>query len=214
MRGRRIPYSTAELAWIKAHRTWPRRQAHAAFCHRFERDDVSLKNFEALCLRRGWTTGRTGFEPGQVPWNKGGKMPFNVNNARTRFKKGNPAPNAKYPGHERLDKDGYILISVPGINPYTGYERHYVRKHHHLWELRNGPVPEGWCLKCRDGDKTNTDPSNWIAIPRGMLPRLNGRYGRDYDNAPPDLKPSIMATARLEHRAQEAQKRRAGGGHD
>jgi hypothetical protein len=34
-------------------------------------------------------------------------------------------------------------------------------------------------LKCLDGNKQNTDPSNWEAVPRALLPRLAGgnRYG-------------------------------------
>ena len=211
-KGHKIPYSKAELAWIKAHATWPRRKAHAEFCRRFGRDDVTLGGFKQLCTRRGWRTGRTGcFKPGLATWNKGAKMPFNANSARTRFRKGNRPHTLKYLGHERVCAEGYVWISVAETNPYTGYERRYVEKHRHLWERRNGPVPEGWCLKSLDGDRTNTDPSNWIAIPRALLPRLNGRYGRDYDTAPPDLKPVILATARLAQKAWEARKNSTGG---
>ncbi|MDO6503117.1 HNH endonuclease, partial [Shimia thalassica] len=69
------------------------------------------------------------------------------------------------------------------------------------------PLPTGMCLKALDGDKTNTDPSNWKMIPRALLPRLNGRFGRDYENAAPEVKPLILATAHLEHAAREAKKR-------
>ena len=55
--------------------------------------------------------------------------------------------------------------------------------------------------------KTNTDPSNWEAIPAALAPRLNGRFGRGYDHAPAELKPTIMLTAKLEHAAREAKKR-------
>jgi hypothetical protein len=61
------------------------------------------------------------------------------------------------------------------------------------------------CLKCL-GEKSNTDPSNWMLIPRGLLPRLNGKSGRNYDAAPAELKPIIMATAQLEHKGRELQK--------
>lgn len=198
-----ISYSPDELEWIEAHKAEPRRAAHAAFCETFGRGDVSLKNFTSLCKRKGWLTGRTGrYEPGQEPANKGRKMPYNPNSARTRFRKGNRPHNTKHAGHERISKDGYVEISINETNPYTGFERRYVQKHRHLWEQANGPVPEGHCLKCLDGDKTNTDPSNWAAIPRALLPRLNGRFGRGYDDAPPELKPTIMAIARLEHEAR------------
>lgn len=64
-------------------------------------------------------------------------------------------------------------------------------------------------LKCLDGDKLNCAPSNWIAVPQGMLPRLNGNSGRDYDKAPAELKPTILAIAKLEHKAREARKGKA-----
>jgi hypothetical protein len=62
--------------------------------------------------------------------------------------------------------------------------------------------PDGHVLKCLDGNKQSTDPSNWELIPRALLPRLGGRFGRDYDNAPDASKPTIMAVAKLEHAAR------------
>ncbi|QBF31526.1 HNH endonuclease signature motif containing protein [Thalassococcus sp. S3] len=207
MKGRAIAYSEAELLFIELTKELPRRDAHARFCAQFGRTDVSLTNYNALCKRKGWMTGRTGcFEPGQVPVNKGKKMPYNEASARTQFRKGHVPPNRKELGDERVGKDGYIEISVPIRNPYTGHSRRYMHKHRYLWELENGPLPEGMCLKSRDGDRTNCDPSNWIAIPRALLPRLNGRFGRNYDAAPAELKPLILKTALLEHEAREARK--------
>lgn len=60
-------------------------------------------------------------------------------------------------------------------------------------------MPDGHVLKCLDGNKLNTEPSNWEAVPRGLLPRLNSRFGRNYDTAPAELQPTIMAIAKLEH---------------
>jgi len=204
MRKRTIPYSDEELAFIEQRKSMSRRALHAAFVEAFGRDDVSLANLTSLCKRKGWLTGRTGRYPkGSVPANKGKKMPFNPNSARTRFRKGQMPHNTKWAGHERVSKYGYVEISVEETNPHTGFERRYVHKHKWLWEQKNGPVPKGMVLKSLDGNKLNTDPSNWELIPRAMLPRLNGRFGRDYDNAPAEVKPTIMAVAKLEHRARE-----------
>lgn len=198
-----IYYSSDELAWIESHSQHPRRDMHANFCKKFGRNDISLQTITGLCKRNGWLTGRTGqFAKGIVPANKGKKMPFNANSAKTQFKKGSQPHNTKPLGHERTLKDGYVWINVAQENPYTGFERRYVQKHRHLWQQENGAVPKGMCLKCLDGNKSNCEPSNWEAIPRAMLPGLNGIYGRGYDAAAPELKPVIMQVTKLEHKAR------------
>lgn len=203
MRRKAIPYTEEELAYIEAGRTMPRRELHRWFVWTFDRDDVTVDHIRSLCKRKGWWTGQTGqFAKGAVPANKGKKMPYNPKRAATQFKPGHRPANSKYAGHERVNRDGYVEISIKETNPHTGFERRYVHKHRHLWEKKNGPVPEGYALKCLDGNKQNTDPSNWQAIPRAMLPRLNGIHGRGYDAAPAELKPSILAVTELEHRVR------------
>ena len=212
MKGRAIPYSAEELAWLEANRTMSIRDYHSAFVAQFEREDVTHVNLASLRKRKGWLTGRTGrFVPGQVSHNYGKKCPpgkggRHPNAQRTQFKKGQEPHNTKRLGHERLSKDGYVEISVAETNPHTGYSRRYVQKHRWLWEKANGPVPEGHALKCLDGDRTNTDPENWEAIPRGVLARLNGGRHRKtlpYDAAAPELRPIVMAAAKLKHRAHQ-----------
>lgn len=193
-----LPYSEQELAWIKKNSKRVRRRAHAEFCHIFERTEVSLSNFNSLCKRMGWMTGRTGhYKRGSTPANKGKTMPYNENSARTRFKKGRTPHNTKYLGHERISRDGYVEISIDETNPHTGYKRRYVLKHKYLWEKKNGPIPEGMCLKCLDGNRQNTNPANWELISRSILPFLNGHRGPNYDAVAPEVKPIVMAIAKL-----------------
>jgi hypothetical protein len=204
-KGHWIIYSDAELAFIKRRRRLPRRELHARFIAAFPRRDVNLDAIKALCSRKGWHTGRDGcFPKGFVPANKGKKMPFNANSARTQFKKGNRTGRAnvvyKPIGTERLSKDGYIERK---INDDMPFQRRWRAVHILNWEAVNGSIPTGHCLKSLDGNKANTDPSNWELMPRAMLPRLNGKSGRAYDQAPDDLKPTIMAVAKLEHRLRE-----------
>lgn len=209
MRGSGIPYSPSERHWLKANRRLPRKACHLAFCQRFDRSDVSYDNIKAFYTRMGWKTGRTGrYAPGDTPLNKGKKMPFNANSARTQFKPGQLPRNVKYLGHERLSKDGYVEISIAERNPHTGFERRYVHKHRYLWMKKHGPIPKGHALKCLNGDKKNCNPENWVCIPRALLPRLNGRFGRNYDTAPAELKPIIMKIAKLEHQAREHKNKR------
>lgn len=207
MKGSKIRYSEEELLWIYEHRTLIRKEAHAQFIALFGRPDVSLINYNALCKRKGWMTGRTGtFAPGQVPANKGKKMPYHPNSAATRFKKGQTPPNAKPVGHERISKDGYVEMSIDEVNPHTGHPRRFMQKHRYLWEQRKGKIPEGHFLKCLDGDKQNTDPSNWELLPRAAQPFLNGHRGHNYEAAPAEIKPTIIALAKVKHKKGQIQK--------
>lgn len=212
MRGSPIAYSPKELHWIEARKEMRRQQLHTKFVKKFSRTDVTIDNFKALCKRKKWFTGRTGrYESGSVPANKGKKMPFNAQSAATHFKKGQLPHNTNYLGHERVNVDGYVEVSIAKSNPHTGGARQYVHKHRWLWEKEHGPIAGDMCLKCLDGNKANSDPSNWEIIPRAMLPRLNGRFGRGYDRAAPEVKPTIMAITKLEHRAREISRNNSKG---
>jgi hypothetical protein len=201
--GRNTKYSPAELAWLRDNCTMVISDYHRAFCAQFSKSDVTHGALNSLRKKHGWKTGRDGrFNKGRAPANKGKKMPFNANSAHTQFKAGQLPHNTKYAGHERVGSLGYVEISIDQTNPHTGFERRYVMKHRWLWEKAHGPIADGMVLKCK-GDVLNTDPSNWELVPRGLLPRLNGRFGRGYDDAPAELKPTIMATAKLEHRLRE-----------
>lgn len=175
----------------------------------FGRGDVSIDDVKALCTRKGWKTGRTGcFEKGMVPLNKGKRCPEgkggrHPNARRTQFKKGQRPRNTRQPGHEYISAaDGYTYLCIAETNPHTGFEHRFVMKHRYLWEQIHGPVPLGHCLKSIDGNRQNTDPDNWICIPRALLPRLSGRWSLAYDDAPPELKPILLATAKLQHAAR------------
>ncbi|HEY9219520.1 MAG TPA: HNH endonuclease signature motif containing protein [Phenylobacterium sp.] len=206
MKGHPITYSAEELAWIEERKEWPRAALHSAFVALFDRDDVSLGTLNGLCKRKGWMTGRDGkIGKGAEPWNKG--LHYSPpGSERTRFKKGNKPHNTRWAGHERVSKDGYVEISVEETNPYTGFERRYILKHVWCWEKANGPIPEGYCLKALDGDRSNTDPANWELIPRALLPALNGgRHKRRpaFDQADPTLKPALLTLAKVEAKVRD-----------
>lgn len=216
MKGRDIPYSTAELAWLYENRLMVISDYANAFNSKFNRD-VAAKNLHALRKRKGWKTGRTGcFEKGLVPHNKGvpcapdkgGRHP---NARKTQFKKGHGRTGVavelyKPIGTERFDKNGYRERKIHDGMPLQSRWRavHLIE-----WEAVNGPVPDGCALKCLDGNKLNTSPDNWESIPRGMLPFLNGHRGFDYDHAADELKPTILAVAKVKHARNQAKRRAA-----
>lgn len=216
MKGRWITYSADEMAWLEDNRAMVISDYHRAFNEAFSRD-VSLQNLHALRKRKGWRTGRTGcFEKGSVPPNKGvpcapGTGAHHPNAVATRFKKGNRSgrANDNYQpiGTERLSQDGYREIKIHDGMPLQSRWRlvHLVE-----WEAVNGPIPEGQCLKCVDGDRTNTAPANWQMIPRALLPRLNGGRHKKrlaYDDAEAEVKPILMTLAKVEQQAFEAKRR-------
>ena len=208
MKGQPIPYSADEMAWLEANRLLSIADYHRAFVAAFGRDDVAAGNLHSLRKRKGWSTGRTGrFASGQAAWNKGKPHPPTGRARETQFKSGQrsgtAARNYKPIGYERLSKEGYVERKLHDGLPFRSRWRgvHLIR-----WEADHGPVPKGHALKSLDGDKGNTDPSNWTPVPRALLPRLNGRYGRGYDQAAPEVKPAILAIAKLEHRARTARK--------
>lgn len=204
------------MSWLEANATIPRRDLHAAFVARFDRPEITADNIKALCTRKGWKTGRDGcFVKGQTPLNKGklcppGKGGRHPNARRTQFKPGERTgiaqKNYKPIGFERITEDGYRERKVNDDLPFN---KRWRLVHLIEWEAVNGPIPKGHALKCLDGNKQNCSPSNWECIPRAMLPRLSGRWSLGYDQAPAELKPIVMANAKLKHATRE--KRRAAG---
>jgi len=200
-----LRYTPEQLAWIEANCTLPRSQLHADFCAQFDRSDISRANLTALCKRNRWLTGRTGqFVKGQASPNAGMKGVRVAGCEKGWFKKGAPSHTKRAIGYQSIDSDGYIKICIDEANPWTGSATRMVHMHRWLWEKTNGPVPEGHRLKCLDGNKQNTNPANWEPVPMALAPRLNGLYGLGYDRAEPEIKPTILAIAKLEHAVRTA----------
>jgi hypothetical protein len=168
----------------------------AVFNDRFHLDRTQ-QQIKTFVHNRGITSGRTGrFEKGQTPWNlrKKGYMGANV----TSFKKGNIPHTKKRLWSERINRDGFIEISIPARNPWTGAPTRYRHKHVWLWETEHGPVPKGHAVAFIDSDKLNCVLENLMLVTRPELLSMN-LHG--YREASPELKPTILALARMEAKA-------------
>ena len=105
------------------------------------------------------------FRKGQEPLNKGKRQeefmsPESIERTKqTRFKKGHVPYNAKPVGYERIDKDGYVLLKASGC-------RNMVLKHRYVWEKHNGPIPKGYNVSFKDGDRTNCELQNLMLVSR------------------------------------------------
>ncbi len=155
------------------------------------------EQLKAFVHNHGIRSGRTGcFAKGAAPVNKGTKGLIKANSGT--FRKGRPSVNIKPLGHERIDPDGYVWIKVPGKNPHTGTEGYYRCKHVVVWEEAHGPVPAGYAVIFRDGVRRHCELANLMLVTRAELLRLN-HYR--YIEQPDEIKPSVLALAKLEVKA-------------
>lgn len=125
-------------------------------------------------------------------YNKGQKLSAETYEKikHTMFQKGIVPKNTQYDGHERITKDGYIMIRIR--------KGKYVLKHKNEWEKVNGPIQAGHCLKCIDGNIKNTVPENWKLISRGENMLQNSIY-----RFPPELTRTIKVLAKLKRKINE-----------
>ena len=120
-------------------------------------------------MKNHWLTNgiNATFKKGQVPHNKGKKMPDN--GKPTWFKKGHKPMNWAPIGSERVNGDGYVDVKVA-----DGKLQHNWRAKHVLtWEEHNGPLPKGHAIIFGDGNNRNFDIENLICVTRADLARLN-----------------------------------------
>lgn len=149
---------------------------------------AQVKNAKArLGARSGTHGGR--FEPGHAPANKGrtwdemGIPEESRERMRaTQFKPRQIPHNARdLPiGSERLDRNGYIEVKVREHSPVPCSNKCWVMKHRLVWEEANGRrLKPGEVVLFCDGDRTNLDPENLVAVTQAENIGLY-RIGRPY----------------------------------
>lgn len=171
------PWSDADIAACSRH--YPDTD-NATLARIFRRTESSIQN---LAIKRGWRksaaymAGKPGcFKPGLVPWNKGKPHPTRGRAAETQFRKGQ-RPHTWVPiGHERVSKEGILERKVQDSDhPKDNFRS----VHSIIWEERHGPIPEGYIVRFKSGDKRNFDDDNLELVSRADHMRRNSihRYG-------------------------------------
>lgn len=168
---------------------------------------VTAGQIKSFVKNHGIVSGRTGrFEKGNKPWNTGTRGQGICKPNSGNFRKGDVPANSRPLGSERVcSKDGFILVKVAEENPYTGAKTRFRHKHVLEYEKHNGPVPEGMIVRLMDGDPTNCEPGNLLLVTRAEHLYLN-RMG--LSNYPGELKPTVVAIAKLEAKTFSRQKER------
>lgn len=189
MRSKAKHFSQAVRDYCKANATLNRRTLVEQINAKFG-TDYRHEHIKSLCTRMSLKTGRDGcFKPGNIPHPNA--RPKGPN--KTSFKKGNNPHNTRPPLHVR-NHDGYWEIKV--FN--TGVTRQdFVLCHHLVWQLHNGPVPQGHIIIFIDGDSSNIEIENLRCISRGAHAIINQR---GYRNLPPEAIPAGITLGELMHK--------------
>lgn len=136
------------------------------------------------------------FPKGHVPHNKGKRMPgWSRGRMReTQFPKGNRPQTWKPVGTEVVDRDGYLKRKIAD-DPNVASRHNWVFVHVEAWTKVHGPVPAGYAVVFKDGDKSNIAIGNLECISRQDLMRRNTVH-----NLPPELARVIQLNGALKRR--------------
>jgi hypothetical protein len=134
------------------------------------------------------------WEKGHEPHNKGQKMSQDryENQKKVMYQKGHIPKHNKSIGSERVVKHGHIQVKVTD-EQYKG-KKNWKFKHHLVYEQHYGSIPEGMVVTFVDGDCTNFNPENLIAIKNADLVWLNKHKMKFKDR---ELLESSIALGRL-----------------
>lgn len=152
--------------------------------------NITLGSLRSTMSRRGIRSHmqgyRTRFAEQHKPWNVGKKGICNGGEA-TQFKRGNLPPTHLPIGSE-VEREGILLVKTAEPNVW-------MRKHIMVWEMHNGPVPEGYVVSFKDLGKMNCVIDNLFLVSRGALTSV-ARRGLRAEH--PEINHSIHLLTELE----------------
>jgi hypothetical protein len=131
------------------------------------------------------------FRRGLIPWNKGTHFCSGGGSIKTRFKPGQASPrwNMEFfcVGALRINSNGELEIKLaPGSRGWYTFSRH-------VWETERGPIPPGWVVRFRNGDRHDARIENLYLARRADVMRENTVH-----NYPQPLRRAIHLRAVLQ----------------
>lgn len=180
-------YTLQQIDWLRKNRPIMVQAELVTAFNEIFKTQLSGNALKRTCLRYGIQAGNSGrFVAGDKSWNAGLSTPRR--SVETAFKKGH-VPKTYLPvGTEIKRNDNYIWKKI--ADPNVWHEKHRL-----IWESVHGPLPKGTVVIFLDGDRLNFEPDNLQLITRQELLRLNLHK---YTQAPPELKPTILALSKVE----------------
>lgn len=177
---------------------------------------AKLLKIEADRLRRVGVASR--FKPGQIPPNKGLRMPGWAPGrmAETQFKKGHrsgiAAKNWRPIGTILPDSEGFLRIKVREGRkgePYgSGNVGIWRLLNRHVWEQHKGPIPPGHVVRFKDRNRANCAIENLELLSTADNMRRNTIH-----NMPPLLKEVITLTGALKRKIRNREEKLNGQEH-
>lgn len=156
--------------------------------------EKTTKQLRAFLKNQKIRSGRTGhFDKDHVPHNKGVKgWQSGGRSSETHFKKGRSAANVRPIGSERTNVEGYIEVKVEEPNIWRAKQRV-------IYELALGPIPKGFNIRFKNGDKTNFDLDNLVAVSNStnMYMTHNG-----YKDTNDELKETVFVMSELQSKVK------------
>lgn len=129
------------------------------------------------------------YKKGNIPMNKGKKWEEFMsekgmtNSKKTTFKKGNIPANAdpigteKWKKHNNRNDIGFLYVKVADGKRQNNWKQ----KHRLIWEEKYGPIPKGYKLIFKDGNREHIELSNLALVTNSQMLILN-RNNLIYNN--------------------------------
>lgn len=194
-------YTPEQKAWVKQNYPLMKLAELTDVFNRKFGTNKTIKQIRSFTRNHKIRSGRTGrFEKGQASWNKG-KRGVGVPNSGN-FKKGHCPHNHQPVGNEVITTDGYVRVKI-------AEPKLWEFKHRLVWEKHKGPIPKDCVIFHLDGDGLNNDIANLQMITRSEMISLNHLSRTDgikYKELPDELKPSVLALAKLKNATHKAMK--------